>query len=90
MANRYTVTSKCMMTAKACSGCPKKNGFRGKLEMAQGFDGFLEVDQLLATVKLEETASSGGRDQEYWLLAERACPKPFTSVEEHCWECLRG
>ncbi len=35
------------------------------MEMALGFDGFLEADRLLATMTLEDMESSGGRDQEY-------------------------
>lgn len=36
-----------------------------EIEMALGFDGFLEMDAPLATVTLEDMESSGGRDQEY-------------------------
>jgi hypothetical protein len=43
-----------------------------KMGMVLGFDGFLEADQPLALVTLEDIESSGGRDQEYWLLAVRA------------------
>ena len=43
-----------------------------EIEMALCFDGFLEMDASFATVTLEDMESSGGGDQEYWLLAARA------------------
>ena len=42
-----------------------------ELEMALGFDGFLEMDQSLATVTLEDMESSGGFSHEYYLTAIR-------------------
>jgi hypothetical protein len=40
-----------------------------KIEMALGFDGFLDMDKSLAMVTLEDMEASGGESQEYWLLA---------------------
>ncbi len=42
-----------------------------EIEMALGFDGFLEMGRSLATAALEDIESSGGCSQEYWLLAVR-------------------
>jgi hypothetical protein len=39
-----------------------------KIEIALGFDGFLDMDKSLATVTLEDMEASGGESQEYWLL----------------------
>jgi hypothetical protein len=41
-------------------------------QMELGFDGFVAMDQSLATVSLEDLESSGGDQQEYWLLAVKA------------------
>ncbi len=38
-------------------------------EIGLGFEGFLEMDQSLAEVRLEDLERSGGERQEYWLLA---------------------
>jgi hypothetical protein len=41
-------------------------------QMELGFEGFLEMDRLLANVQLEDLECCGGKRQEYWLLAARA------------------
>ena len=41
-------------------------------EMEVGFEGFLDMDRLLASVALEDLEHSGGQNQEYWLAAVRA------------------
>ena len=38
-------------------------------EMELGFEGFLDMDRLLASVALEDLEHSGGQNQEYWLAA---------------------
>ena len=41
-------------------------------EMELGFEGFLDMDRLLALIALEDLEHSGGQNQEYWLAAVRA------------------
>jgi hypothetical protein len=46
-----------------------------EVEMELGFNGFLAMERLLASVMLEDLEAGNGEQQEYWLLAVRAARK---------------
>ncbi len=50
-------------------------------EIDLGFEGFLPIDRSLAEVTVEDLESSGGQQQEYWLLAVRAARCAKTIAE---------
>ncbi len=46
-----------------------------EVEMELGFEGFLAMHCLLASVTLEDLEAGDGEQQDYWLLAVRAARK---------------
>ena len=57
-------------------------------QMELGFDSFVEMDCLLASVSLEDLESSSGDQQEYWVLAVKAARVAKELAEEAAVDTL--